>query len=576
MTSGTESSGGLFLPAVAGGAAGGCVLLLLIFVIVYLCKRRHEMNSFNERRLKAAETLSENPFYKKVIKDRSVANSASCQETHSPYDTLKEPARYQVVAKGSENKKIRQYDVFNRNKHELPAQRQVVMEPTDNEGQQASQYDVLNRNTDDVPVQARRQAGQKDSEGEQVNEYHVLSHSTDELPITAREKPADGYSVLHETADSQPVQSYLESCEVLAARNKPPENPYELPKNESLQRSVSSSDVNYSHVITGVKRRVAESSDHVTAEVAFYVSEEQRLSTITNLVYEDIGLRPQRSVNSEEDSAYAEIQATDTGESAAPSMTEYSYARSDAVRAIKILSDRFVVGATVKEVEEKQLDNDDDIYSRPDEQREPSPRIPYSNSEYSYAKPYIKRPVLDRLAEGRDQYGPPSKPATTDKPTVIRQASNTPKRYTTGVPDAVPDKQLEKISVSTDEKKEGTEIEEEGRGRLSSLQPERYQKGEDLYAVSTKPRSWSQYSSKKDRDRESKLQTEHYQIGEDQYDVSAKSRSTSQHSNTSDQSAKGKQNSHSGLELADLESKKKHQMTPNRETVDCSVIKTAK
>ena len=486
-----------------------------------------------------------------------------------------------------------------------------------------SAYDTLNKPTAFVqPV--RRQTGPKDNENDQVGQYDVLNRNTDELPVTTADKPADdAYSVLGDgtrasteskrpvstspsdgeysqiTTDGQSIQPFLGSYELLGsavkpqASSEPPpdsENPYELPESEKpktsagVRRSVVPSDGEYSYVTTGVKRPVSTSSNHVTAGgVDYSVPHKQRLSTTSTGAYEDIEIdaqQPKRSVNSGKDSTYAvpdERKTKGTDETAVPSMTEYSYARPDSIRPMKISSDRLVAGAAVterREEDEKQPGDGENPYSLPDETKpkkvQEEPSLPPSDEEYSYAKPDVRRPVLvapDRLVMGKDRYALPNKQATRsqsdamDKSTATRQPSNPPKRYTAGEGQyAVPDKQSQKKSSPISEKKSDARLsatttvpehfsacqtEKEARGRGSNLQTEYYHAGEDQYAVSTKARSPSQYSKKEARDIGSNLQTGHYQAGEDQYAVSAKARSPSQHSrvarNSVDQSPKRKQ-----------------------------------
>ena len=433
-----------------------------------------------------------------------------------------------------------------------------------------SAYDTLNKPTAFVqPV--TRQTGPKDNETDQVSQYDVLNRNTDELPVTITNNPADGaYSVLHDgtrpskepvrrspsddeysrvTTDGQPIQ--LGSYELLGAAikpNTPPdfENPYELPESEkpkistSAQRSVVPSDGEYSYATTDVKQPVSTSSDHVTAGgVEYSVSHKERLSTTSTRAYEDIEFdaqQPKRFVNSEKDNIYAvpdERKMKGTGQTAVPSMTEYSYARPDSTRPMEILSDCLVLGTAVtarREEDEKQPGDGENPYSLPDETKPKEVRdgplsFPPTNAEYSYANPDMKRPVLvapDRFAVGKDLYALPNKQAThsqsdaADKSNTTRQPSNPPKRYTAGEDQyAVPDKQLQKKPPSS------SQTMPDARLSATATVPDHFSAGDDQYAISTK-RSASQ-KDKDSRDRGSNLQIEHYHAGEDQYAVSAKS-----------------------------------------------------
>jgi hypothetical protein len=358
--------------------------------------------------------------------------------------------------------------------------------------------------------------------------------------------------------------------------------------------SVRLSKVSADRLVVG-----AATTDHVTAGgVEYSVPHKQRLSTASAGVYEDIELasqQPKRSVNRERDSTYSvpdDTERKNTGESPVPSMTEYSYARPDSVRSMKISTDRLVVGAatTARQDEEESQPNDgENPYSLPDEtkpkmsvQREPS--LPPSDAEYAYAKPDVKRPILvapSRLAVSSNQDALPTKQERSradsiDKPSVARKPSNSPKRYTVeDVQYAIPDKQSRKKSSSSGQEKSDTRVsesisvhgqtEKEGSDRRPSLQLEHYQSGEDQYAVSTKSRSPSQYSKREVRERGSN------QIKDDPY---AKVTGI-----TTDQPDEGKQNSrlqYAELDLVESERGKKCKPQPNEEAVKYATIDTTK
>ena len=86
--------------------------------------------------------------------------------------------------------------------------------------------------------------------------------------------------------------------------------------------------------------------------------------------------------------------------------TEYSYAKPDSKRATTVESDRLVIGevtTTNKDDEEMPQGNSENPYTAPDEVKPKNARSVTLPSEYSYARPNVKREMEisgDRLVSG--------------------------------------------------------------------------------------------------------------------------------------------------------------------------------
>ena len=86
--------------------------------------------------------------------------------------------------------------------------------------------------------------------------------------------------------------------------------------------------------------------------------------------------------------------------------TEYSYAKPDSKRATTVESDRLVIGevtTTKKDDEEMPQGNSENPYTAPDEVKPKNARSVTLPSEYSYARPNVKREMEisgDRLVTG--------------------------------------------------------------------------------------------------------------------------------------------------------------------------------
>jgi hypothetical protein len=445
-------------------------------------------------------------------------------------------------------------------------------------------YNALNKPTCIVQP-AKRQTSSNDSE--QVREYDTLNNSTDELPVAVTNDTANGtYSLLQNghrlstepkfcpvseslsdgkysrvTTDNETILRALRSREGLdASVDSDLQEGDKLETSAKIQQFVFSSEEEYA--ITEVKQPVSASPDQVPAGE---VPQRNEVSSVSAGAYEEIEFniqQPSRSIINKNSNLYAvpeKAKATGTG-TTVPSMTEYSEARPDSIQSMEILSDCLVVAAdiaTCPKESEIQFDDAENPYSLPDESKLNKGQngqlfLPPTNSEYSYANPDLKRPVLiapDRLAMGKDQYALPvrrNKSTVEGKFTTTSPPPNSPKLYKMGEDRyAVLDKQSKKKPLSSGQRTSDA---------TTPIVPDHIMVGNDQYAVLTK-RSAADQGDTNTCDRGFDQQIDHYWAGEDQYAVSTKASSSLPYSkvaeNSVDKSANHKESS--DVHYADLD-----------------------
>jgi hypothetical protein len=376
---------------------------------------------------------------------------------------------------------------------------------------QDTSYENVNKPTAVIhPVQQTSYAKEETTD---FNQYASLSRPTDNcLAITIAVR-SEGYDVLGvgdngsnkaETSNGEPSPRPPSDGDASTYAEVENKNPN---VSADVRTTVPPADNEYSYATPDVKRPIRQSLLLAKEEENEYAATDGPESS----GYEEVVISaPEKtqSTGTGKDVYLEPAQERQTQSAVPPVTSEYSYARPDVKRPMTVDSDRLVIGPVVtkrKEEDGDVQDPEDDSYAVPDLLK---------NTDSIYATPDVKKPSPERFVVGNDEYAVSAKRITlprtgqADKPAVKRIPSNPLRHYDEGE-----DQYAVAVKKPSPALKEAVES--------PSTAPDRYTVNESAYAVSSKLTG----SLKRDRDRGAGVPPEPYLGGEDHYAVSTKSKS---------------------------------------------------
>ncbi|XP_062512981.1 uncharacterized protein LOC134188794 isoform X2 [Corticium candelabrum] len=548
-----KESDGLPIAVVAGGAAGGVVVLIVFLIIIIVtCYRRFALDEDKQRSPVASATTIDNPTYWTETKNRerlkqSHVDSSGQTAASSLCENINKPTA--IVS---------------------PVQRPTA---TGDDGiRKEDQYDVLDRKMDDEVIVTKH-----DSLGERYStlenrKYSVCDRKTEEIPVTTEGVPLEGYSVVkrmsdkrQKNADSSRLDGQYEEAvisggyELVGSANNPSSNvqtqndleedtPYAVPDKPkqavSARLSASSTDGRQFEVTAKKPKQLA-----------------QRLSTTSaSEPYEEV---VQSGSNIEENPySLPSEHKTKARKNTVSPKTEYSYAKPDSKRATTVESDRLVIAevtTTKQDDEEIPPGNSENPYAAPEEVKHKNARSVTLPSEYSYARPNVKREMKisgSRLVTGSatmtaQQDDTDSKPndENDENPYALPDENKT--RTTHNAPPSLPPPNAQDSRTQPEQHDQSNADRSAGKSH-SSISPSQFTAVKDTYAVANK-------QSKKKQSTVS-----HMSVGDSEYAVAniqaKKKQSTVSHMSVGDSEyavaniqAKKKQSTVSHMSVGDSE-----------------------